>query len=254
MKTIWPTTIRMRLACCYAGALALTLLTLGVAIDVLMHRRLLARTDFELDEELHELRLEVRLAESEAELLRQLGLRFADHASFEFIISRSTGERLFASRRVVSAAAPATAFPADAEPAFGGARLPGLGAVRLATQRTPGPAGELIVQALMPMDINLAELRDLRRLLWTLCPLAVLASLAGGYWLAGRALAPVDRMTQAGSRRSAWRSGWRRRIPMMSWGVWRPRSTPCWIAWPGRWRRCGNLRPTPPMNCGLRSR
>src|SRR4029079_15271366 len=50
--------IRGKLTLWYAGSLTVRIALFGVLIDGLMHERLLARTDFELDEELHELALE----------------------------------------------------------------------------------------------------------------------------------------------------------------------------------------------------
>ena len=47
--------LRLKLTCWYAVSLIILLSIFCGLIDALMHNRLLARTDFELDEEVHEL-------------------------------------------------------------------------------------------------------------------------------------------------------------------------------------------------------
>lgn len=195
--------IRLRLTIWYVISLSAMLAIFSFAIDALMHARLLSRTDFELDEELHELVLEVQLARDRDDLLRQLNLRFSEHKSFEFQIQYEAGSRLFASRGLQSETVPAPdAFDGD-DRQFSSIALASLGDSRIASQRLTTPGGTLIVQSVMPLGRYVAELRDLRRLLLTMSPLVVLVSIGGGYWLAGRALRPVDQMTRSAERITA---------------------------------------------------
>ncbi len=195
--------LRWQLTAWYATSLVVLLLIFCGLIDALMHERLLARTDFELDEELHELVLEINLAQDREELARQLALRFGEHKTFEFLILAEDGERIFQSRRLGGATVPDPAeFSSDGIHSAS-AQLSEMGDTRIAAQRIATPLGPMTVRVLMPLGLYLAELRDLRWLMLAVGPLMALVSLVGGYWLARRSLAPVDRMTQAAARITA---------------------------------------------------
>lgn len=194
--------LRQRLTLWYAGSLIVLLAVFGGLIDALMYERLLSRTDFELDEELHELVLEVNLSHDRHDLLRQLQLRFSDHNSFEFQVLTDSEERIFQSRNLSPLMLPAPQLESN-RPHFSTAQLPVLGDSRIASQRIVSAQGPLTVQVVMPLGRYLAELRDLRRLMLTVGPLMTLLSIGGGYWLAGRSLNPVARMTSAAERITA---------------------------------------------------
>lgn len=195
--------LRLRLTCWYAASLIVLLSIFGGLIDGLMHERLLARTDFELDEELHELALEIRLAKSINELRQQLEFRFGDHKAYEFRVETAAEESIFNSRRLGKDSIPRPQEFEGETIDFVSATLPELGDSRIASQRVSTSLGPMTVQVIMPLGLHLAELTDLRWLMLAVGPLMVLVSIAGGYWLARRALAPVDRMTQAAARINA---------------------------------------------------
>lgn len=195
--------IRSRLTCWYAGSLVLILSLFGGLIDALMHERLLARTDFELDEELHELVLEISLAKGPDDLRRQLDLRFGEHKTFEFRVLTEEAATMFESRGLKGSSIPLPAEPPGKPIQFATAHLASWGDSRIASQRIETPQGPMIVQAVMPLGRYLSELRDLRRLMLAIGPLMILVSIGGGYWLATRSLRPVDRMTQAAARITA---------------------------------------------------
>jgi heavy metal sensor kinase len=197
----WP--IRWRLTAWYAVCLAGTLLLFGALVDALMHQRLLSRTDFELDEELHEVALEATLAGSRTEFLRQLQLRFGDHKTYEFQVFDVQGQRLYTTAERDSASVPVPAEFDGETRQFQSARLPHLGDSRIASQQVPMPDGPLIIQVIFPLGGYVAELSDLRWLMLTVGPLMVLLSVAGGYWLARRSLAPVDQMSRSANRITA---------------------------------------------------
>lgn len=195
--------IRLRLTLWYAASLAAMLLLFGVLIDSLMHERLLSRTDFELDEELHELVLEAELAKGRDQLLEQLRLRFSDHKTFEFQVLDAAGDRLFASHRLRDVVVPVPAALSGAEPSFTSRELPSLRDSRIASQQIPTADGGLIVQAVLPLGRYVEELRDLRRLMLAMGPLVLLVAVAGGYWLAWKSLRPVDQMAHTAAQISA---------------------------------------------------
>lgn len=195
--------IRLRLTFWYAVSLIILLSLFGGLVDALMHERLLARTDFELDEELHELVLEIQLAKDQSDLLRQLDLRFSEHKTFEFRVLTSEAATIFESRGLKGSAVPLPAEWADEPIRFATAPLATLGDSRIASQRIETSHGPMIVQTVMPLGRYLAELRDLRRLMLAIGPLMILVSIGGGCWLATRSLRPLDRMTQTAARITA---------------------------------------------------
>ena len=192
--------LRLRLTFWYAISLIILLAVFCGLIDSLMHRRLIARTDFELEEELHELMLEIRLASSREELLRQLALRFGEHQTYEFRIQTDTCERLFDSQRLREIPVPIPEGIHEKSIQFNSAPLADLGHSRIASQWVRTPQGLLVVQVIMPLGLLLSELADLRWLMAATGPLMAVFSIAGGYWLARTSLDPVDRMTEAASR------------------------------------------------------
>ena len=76
--------IRVRLTLWYAASFAVLLIAFCFLIDALLRQRLQARTDFELEEEMHELVHELQLAPNEEDRQRELETRFGKHMSFEF--------------------------------------------------------------------------------------------------------------------------------------------------------------------------
>jgi heavy metal sensor kinase len=189
--------VRWRLTLWYGAVLTVILVGFGACVFVMMQRHLLARTDFELDEELTELALEVRLATSDEDLREQLERRFFRHASFDFQVSRLGQPPLFRSEHLQD-----VALPAPNRDASGDAlatvsethRLPVLGEMRVVSRRASGQGDEYLVQATMSLLPNHAELQAMLTMMLIAGPLALLAALVGGYFLARRSLAPVDRM------------------------------------------------------------
>ena len=66
--------------------------------------------------------------------------------------------------------------------------------MRVATRKASGPSGEYIVQATITLRPMHDELSAVMNTMLTAGPLAIVAALLGGYWLAQRALSPVDNM------------------------------------------------------------
>ena len=66
---------------------------------------------------------------------------------------------------------------------------------RILTDRTVVAGDSVVIQVGRSEALMRAEVRDLTLLLLLGLPLSVAAAGLGGYWLAGRALAPIDRMT-----------------------------------------------------------
>lgn len=186
--------IQTRLTLWYAGSLTLLILVFGLLIDGLMQRRLIARTDFEIDEELQELELEVRVARDRTDLMKQLELRFGNHESFEFVVQSPAGEPLFVSRRISDRAQAQPLTLAGKVTPYQSVRLVNLGECRIGSQIAESPVGPLSIAVVLPLGRSLAELKDLRLLLAIVSPIVVVIAIGGGYWMSARALRPIDRM------------------------------------------------------------
>ena len=200
MKTL---NVRWRLTLWYGTVLTAIILVFSACVYAMMHRHLLARADFELDEELTELALEVGLARDDADLEAQLARRFLRHGSFDFQVARLEHSPLFRSERLKAheLASPANELPEDSRLTLNDSVfLPTLGEMRVASRRARGVGGDYIVQATMSLSPTRAELRAMLITLMTAGPLAITAALVGGYYLARHSLAPVEQMATFAER------------------------------------------------------
>lgn len=189
--------IRWRLTLWYAGAFALLLTTLCVALLLLTQHQLLARTDDGLREELQELALEVRLARDADDMARQLHARFFQHDIYDFLVTDSQGTILFASSGLSpEQAAKFTVPSSSADIAYATDRTLDGRPVRLARSAVGAPESALTVQALTSLAPIKSDMLTLQLLMAGLLPAGVALALAGGYFLATRALAPVEQIVQ----------------------------------------------------------
>ncbi len=189
--------VRWRLTLWYGAVLTAIVIGFGVCVYVMMARHLLVRTDFELDEELQELAVEVGLAKDEAMLQEQLRTRFYQHLTFNFQISRLEGKLLFRSAGLEGTEdlIPHRDLPVSTEVTYRqNYRLPKWGAMRVASRIVRGPGVSVLTQVTMPLEENERELRALLMTLLSAAPLAVMAAVGGGNFLARHAMAPVYRM------------------------------------------------------------
>jgi two-component system, OmpR family, heavy metal sensor histidine kinase CusS len=205
--------IRWKLTLWYGLVLAIVLAIVGGAVYVGMRHELLARTDVALGGELDEISDDVQAAKDWKRLLEQLQRRFARHEIYEFQVSRSSGDVVFQSDRLKPRRFPVPAVPAslrhlDFESVTLGAdnvSLDSLGRLRLMSGLVSGPDGPVVVQAATSLASIDQELAELLTVLLLSGPLALLCALAGGYMLARKALAPVDRMVQSAEEITATR-------------------------------------------------
>ena len=189
--------VRWRLTLWYGAVLSGIVAGFGMTAFLMMQHHLSARTDFELDEEVGELALEVRLARDELDLKVQLQRRFFHHAGYDFQVATTDGRLVFCSERLAANPLVAPGFPPESTSLSATRTLPVLGESRVVSQAESGPAGRFVVQAVFPLASNRAQLRALMTVLLTVGPLAVAGALAGGYVLARKALAPVEQMRAA---------------------------------------------------------
>jgi heavy metal sensor kinase len=132
----------------------------------------------------------------DAEHLRTwLSRRFSNHPGFDIQVSRQGGEPIFRSGRIRETGLPVLASPPDpGQTAFIDRSLE-RGRFHISNRGVAGSDGPLVVQVAASLAQNDHELGELLTVLWFAGPLSLGSALMGGYFLARRALAPVDRMT-----------------------------------------------------------
>ena len=209
--------IRWKLTLWYGLVLAVLLAGFSTVVYGTLRHQLMERMDQGLTEELADVRYEVGRAADAPGLLVWLDRRFAHHEGFDFQIARADGTRLFASDRLADRTLPLPPVAPDhPNPPNFETISAGQGRWRVVTVRVRGSEGPLTVQvarSLAEFDHETAEL------LWAFLlagPLTVGATLAGGYYLAGRTLAPVERITETARSISGERLD--RRVPVANPG------------------------------------
>jgi two-component system heavy metal sensor histidine kinase CusS len=194
--------IRWKLTLWYGGVLAVVLFVFGALVFTLMRRHLLERIDQGLNEELSDVLSEVKRAKTAPDLTVWLNRRFAAHAGFDFQISRENGERFFYNPRLETKAWP---LPENRSEKPGFYNLPVEASVdwRVVHVTAAGPEGELTVQVGRSLAAFHRELNELLVTFFLAGPATLLATICGGYFLASRALGPMQEMTRTARAISA---------------------------------------------------
>jgi heavy metal sensor kinase len=195
--------IRWKLTLWYGGVLAVVLTAFGTAVFLVLRHNSLARIDRGLAEELADVRSEVERADDPATLRGWLDRRFARHEGFDFQITRPGGERFFVNPRLADKHLPVPPSDPSAAPRYENVELPDEEEWRVVSVRVSGPDGPLIVQVARSLGPYRHELGELLLALLLTGPAALLGAVGGGYFLARRALGPVDRMTRAANEITA---------------------------------------------------
>jgi heavy metal sensor kinase len=196
MKSAVP--IRWRMTFWFGGALAAILLGFGALTYVVMRQHLLERVDAGLNEELSDVLSEVQRGNDRAAMLGWLDRRFARHEGFDFQVTTTAGERVFTNLRLGERRLPIPVLgEARDDAVFETFSIPEVGRDRIVTQQAAAPGGMLVIQVARSLESVDHELFELLTALLIAGPLALGLTIAGGYFLARRALAPVDRMTAA---------------------------------------------------------
>jgi heavy metal sensor kinase len=199
----------------YGLVLAAVIAIFGTSVYLLMARQLRNRLDAGLTQELSGLMEEVQEAKNHARLRERLGRRFSQHEFYDYQVTSPDGSVIFQSERLKSESLPTPAVPEsfkrlDFESVPLGARdmtLSRLGHVRVSSELVPGPDSTVVIQAVASLARDERELSELVLILLIAGPLSLAAALGGGYLLAKKALAPVERMAKAASEITARRLG-----------------------------------------------
>jgi heavy metal sensor kinase len=181
----------------YGAVVAITLLGFSGSIYYLMRAQLLSLVDSALSEELADFVVDLSHLPRDADMARELGLRYATHEGYEFRVVDRRGVALFQSNRLLQGG---LSVPRNnSEPPYQTLRGPEGRATRWVTREVGG----LVVQAMVPLDMYQKDLAELRLILVLTVPVALVFSVLGGYGLARTALAPVERMTRAAAEITA---------------------------------------------------
>ena len=204
--------IRWRLTLWYGAAMAVVLAVFSTAIWLLTVRSQSARIDFELDEEMNEIVYELTTLFQRDDLLKELRAEFGAHATFDFDIARADGSALFLSdrlqqQRLHDETAGPTSATSDVR------MLPGLGELRVLRRSLESPNGPLLVHVAIPLTPLREAQQSLLRTMASVGPLMLFVAMAGGYWLARRALAPIEQITATAQRITAERLDQRLDVP-----------------------------------------
>lgn len=199
--------IRWRMTLWYGMMVALLVIVFGTSVFVLTVRRFSTRVDFELAEEMHELQLEVNGEHTRERLLKELQAEFAEHQSYEFEILQADGSPLFRSQRLQALPllinGPSDAWPGELETAE--LRLAGLGEYRVMRLAVKSRYGLLLLQVGIPLKPMRDVENELLKAMTWFGPLILVLAVGGGYWLAGRLLAPIQNITETAAEITAQR-------------------------------------------------
>ncbi len=196
--------IRWKLTLWYGGVLGVILLIFSSSVLAIMSQHLMRRIDLGLSEELADVRSEIVRASSDANLKDWLDRRFAEHAGFDFQITRPNGERFFVNSRLTDKSWPNFQVPNDESNSTFQTltRDPG-DQWRIIQVSMNGPEGNLKVQVGRSLAAYRQEFNELFFTFLLVGPLTLIAVICGGYFLAYRVLLPVQEMTRAANEISA---------------------------------------------------
>ena len=206
--------IRWRLTMWYGAVLAGVLSVFGAAVYLVMRHALLARTGSGMYMESVEVEEEVARTGSRSLLGTGLGRRFARHPGYDVQVSDPGGEPLFRSDRIKNDGLPRPSLSLDTtQGAYEDFHRGQVGRFRLLSRTIPGPSGLLILQIAVPSEGDDRELSELMTALCVAGPVALVLASGGGYLLARKALAPVDRMAAEADQITATRLDRRLEVP-----------------------------------------
>lgn len=191
--------LRVRLVVWYLAVLSPALLALAIGSEVLVRRSLVGAADAALSARVDGVRLFVENAERERlspEALRDEFLEWAHLTSGEVLIEvTGRGGEVFSSVTRPGWAELSSLLgdrtDVDAAQTLGG--LP----VRVKVGTIAARDNTYRVLVAVPMEQTAAAFDRFHTALLFLLPSILIAAAAGGYWITGRALAPVGRMTRA---------------------------------------------------------
>lgn len=184
--------IRWRLSLCFAVAVAGIVMGFGVVLILITRQQLLARTDAALREELREILLEAQLHPSPSDFQKSAQTRFFHHDIYDFVVVDEKDSIVFVSAGLTHEQGVQLTRNNDAKAGvFATVQLAEASTIRSAQSTLNSRFGRLRVFSVTSLQPLLDELQTLKVVAIGLVPVALLIAVAMGYFIAGRALAPV---------------------------------------------------------------
>ncbi len=205
--------IRWRLTLWFGAAMLAILVVRSLWIYNMMERRLIARTDMELDIELDSLKSSCQTASNREELRHVVEAYSNNVREWEIRVLDSSSDLLFESS--------ITNPPVPKKPSRESPRANrryttvnnGAQRRRVVSEEFRTPFGRIIVQVAHSMQAQLNEAWDFVAILFSTLPLVFGSAVAVGYFVSSRALNPVVRMIAAAKEFSGKRLDQRIAIP-----------------------------------------
>lgn len=190
------TSIRWRLTLWYAAVIGAMLGVFAVVVYGMMLRYATRQMDYVVREELVEMALQVEAAADLDDLNRKLASWFGRHETCEFEVSQLHGESVFRSDRLGTGRLLQSSDSVEVPETnrWDNQFIPGLGRYRVGSTLAAGRAGAFLLHAAFPWKFHEQQLSALLGILLGVGPVVLGVATWGGYVLAGRALAPIDRM------------------------------------------------------------
>ena len=209
-----PLSIRWKLTLWYGAVLAVALGVFGTGVYILSRRELQQRTNRSLSIQLDVIDSQMSGTTERGVVRRRIRRQYARHPSYDVQISTFEGEIWLRTNRIEQRGLPAPPRrPEAGEVLYQGFTVPGLGHYRMGSRLAGVDGDRLLVQVATSLVENERELGELIVILLAAGALAVACTLGGGYLLARKALAPVDRMAAATDEITANRLDRRLEVP-----------------------------------------
>jgi heavy metal sensor kinase len=186
--------IRVRLTFWYGVVLAATLIGCGVIVYVMADYGLIEGVDHGLGGKYEEIAEWIENGTDVDEIAGPAGTR---RQQYLLRLKTPDGVTLVESEalRGIEGVEPSEAKQSGS-PAYFMASLAGSRRHRFLSGTVRNSQGDWLVQIGTPLEQYERELGELRFVLLTVLPVGVFAAVIGGYWLAGRALQPIHRITE----------------------------------------------------------
>jgi two-component system heavy metal sensor histidine kinase CusS len=204
--------IRWRLTLWNTLALAVVLTCFAALVYGLLRHALFEQTDRVLQAGFGQLERDARSRIAGEQRLRYLIDEFKEHQNLFCVAYRTDGTLYARTPELAEASVPPPPV-GDQERWLYDERLPAVGRQRVMAQRMRFGVQELVVMLLAPLEAVDHELAEVRSVLFTAGPGALVLSAGLAYWLARKALAPIDGLRRATDAISADRLDQRLPVP-----------------------------------------
>jgi two-component system heavy metal sensor histidine kinase CusS len=204
--------IRWRLTLWNALALAVVLAFFAALVYALLRRALYEQTESLLAAAFAQLQSDPLVADDTDARLDHWADEFKEHQNLLCVIYRPDGSVQARTPGLADESVPP--LPPDAGGRIYDEQVPGVGRHRASARHMRLGGREFVVLLLAPLGAVDHELAEVRAILLTAGPAALLLAAAFGYWLARKSLAPVDRLRRAADAITAEDLG--RRLPVLN--------------------------------------